>query len=130
MVGTAWPGGIPGILGWSGLQGLIRERCAPGQEMKGSKMTHISIHTVSPESQLGPLGWPGWGRGYLASVLGMLSLKEQPCRVCKAGYHPRESFSPSELPHLEGAIWRVVSFPSLGTCKHRLGQCLVALQLS
>lgn len=39
--------------------------------------------------------------------------------------------SPSELPHLEGALWKVVGFLSLETCKDRLGlgQHLVELQL-
>lgn len=36
--------------------------------------------------------------------------------------------SPSELPHLEGAVWKVVGFPSLETCKDRLGQHPVELQ--
>lgn len=84
---------------------------------------------MSPESQLGTLGWLGWGRGH-QRVLGLLSLREQPYRACKAGYHPRESFSQSELPHMEGAVWGVVCFPSLGTSKQRLGQCLVMMQLS
>lgn len=37
--------------------------------------------------------------------------------------------APSELPHLDGAVWKVVSLPSLETCKYRLGQHLVELQL-